>query len=239
MKTGIYEMTEKEFKDEDALTIDDIKLLMKSPMHYFSNVNKKTDKETIFLEAIKRAILDPEGFDNVYLKGERKSEFPLKRNDYTAIEIIRRNVNTTIFEKLLDRKNKLTLINRCYFWKDEINLILCKAMIPCVVIGNWIIDFILTDNAKAENFKQEVKEKNLAVDAAFLYDGVKLSSGAVPNTYILFAIEREFPHAVNHFYFSHTTLDRARITYTNAITQFAASLATNTWPGYSEKLIEL
>ena len=264
---GIYEgITNEDYHTGAGLSSSDLKRLSQSPLHYKTS-KAGTCEETDamrFGTAVHTAILEPERFDDVYVRApegsknskavktawaelEEMGKVPLSSNDFEAIQGMRR----AIFDHpLAGRWLTGGTAELSGYWLQHVHDgsldmdVLCKCRPDYLKeLGSQyvIVDLKTTRSAEARYFtKAAYWDYQYHISAAHYLTGLEALRGVRAQGFIFIAVEKTPPYAVNVFEASEEFIRAGEEANRELYSLFASCQASGNWPGYpavSQKLM--
>lgn len=128
------------------------------------------------------------------------------------------------------------------FWSQKIHMpdgdytLNCKGRFDAVR-PTWdaIVELKTTQSAKRDDFIQSIESFGYHRQAAFYCDGyAKAREVAVPNHFIIIAVEKSAPYAVACYRLKGESIDMGRVQIAKLLNEYAICKKFNNWPGYSD-----
>jgi hypothetical protein len=128
------------------------------------------------------------------------------------------------------------------WFKDPITGLLCKIRPDFLRDEDVIIDLKSTKDGSPRGFFWEIKRYGYNYQAAFYKRGVDLAYAAAGvkrkvKAFIIIAIENFPPYEVAVYMISEEVIAEAQIQINASLERYAECLATDTWPGYPNKVM--
>lgn len=127
-----------------------------------------------------------------------------------------------------------------YIWRDPLTEVWLKARPDFVSAdGRRVVDYKTTSRAEKDAFARRIYEHGYYQQGAWCLDGIEAATGQAPEEFILVAQEIEPPYLVSVFRLGRRALEWGRLLNRRAIQIFADCIATDVWPGYGDRAVEL
>ncbi len=123
-----------------------------------------------------------------------------------------------------------------YFWKDPETGIFCKARPDFLREGHIMVDIKSTRDASYHSFQKDIAEHGYHVQAAMYLDGVSNVLGHHFDKFVIIAVEKEAPYAVQCFDLDANTIQEGRQQYYGALKILKECMKTGIYGGYPEEL---
>ena len=223
------------------------KLSEKSPSHFRYWLDNKPEATPAMKlgSAIHSAILTPREFNKNYVVApeidkrtkagkeewakfvEKNTKNIITFKDKQMIKELYYNFYADNYIKKLFTKGKPEQII-CFY--DDISKLKCKSMIDYLRDDGVIIDLKTTTDA-SNNFLHSVNRYKYHKQAAFYMDAVNA------NRFIIVAVEKTKPYALNVFELSKETIQEGRELYRNELQTMAQCQKDNFWPSYGHEFL--
>jgi hypothetical protein len=243
-------------------------LIAKTPAHYkyeLENPSEPTAAQ-LFGTAIHQAILEPKFFaeqlrvEPVFEGKTKSGEITTNKNCAEVREKLERwhieNANKTILtqeqldqvrgilDAISNHKQAVKLIadgeaEQSLFWKDPETGIDCKARPDFIREGHIIVDVKTTIDASPSYFQSDVAKYGYHIQAAMYLDAATAVFDKVHDTFIIVAVEKDAPYAVNCFQLKPDTIQYGRQLYYGALKLLKECKRTNVWPAYGNEIVPL
>ncbi len=227
-------------------------LIKQSPAHYLYNLSnpKEPTPAKRFGTAVHQAILEPDAFHknavvepefggkgSVALKDEWHREnhgrLILKREQHDAIKGILKSVS---MHKLAFKFVSSGAAEESLFWKDPKTGIICKARPDFNREGHILVDLKTTEDAGYRSFQADLAEYQYHVQAAMYLDGASEVFGTKFDEFIIVAVEKKPPYAINCYLLDENMIMEGRALYFNALKTLDECTKVNKFPAYPEVL---
>ena len=263
MKPGIYpDLSREEYENIEAINYSILKHFDKSPAHARHEMlhPKKPTPAMETGQMIHKAILEPKRFYEDYIQAplidrrtkegkaawakfeaENPGKIYLAESDWYQFKGMmascKNNYNAS--QLLYGRgRNEVTVV-----WEDEETGLLCKARLDRMTKAfGWsvLVDIKTCMNAQKWAFESAVAKFNYHLQAAFYLDSLNtLSKSINQRRYILLAIEKDPPFAIQCFELNESSLIEGRDKYRFYLKQYKECLETDVWPGYPDTIEEI
>ncbi len=248
-------LTNDEYHLHPAIGSSSLKPMLKSPAHYKAYIDKPRapTKAMDLGTAIHQAILEPNRFESEAVvmpkfegTGSRaaKEEWLLENHGKLILSLADLETIDGILGSI--RKNKLVskllssgAAEESYFWQDPDTGLVCKCRPDFLREGHIIVDVKSTVDASFDGFPTQVARMKYHLSAAMYLDGVSAVLGQNFDQFIVLAIEKEPPYALNVHLLDQGTIDAGRLLYKRALKQLKECREKNSYPGYTEKVLTL
>lgn len=267
MNTGVYpDISNEAYHGGAGISKSGLDLIAKSPLHYWTaylDPAREPREETSAMRvgtAIHTAVLEPgEFFDRYVIVPEGidrrtkdgKAEYAvleaqaaakgatlLPYADFKTAMAVKASCHTHPMAKQMFREGKA---EQSVFWTDEETGVLCKCR-PDWLLGGEnpaILDLKSTVDASPNGFMTSAYKYRYHVQAAWYLDGLEAAMGVKPDVFMFLAVEKTAPHAAAFYYADEQMIAAGRAEYRKQLRLYAECAATNSWPGYNEKLLPL
>lgn len=242
-------MTEQEYAAMPGVRRSELWRIAKSPAHYryYKEHPQPATPALLFGQAVHSAILTPDDYARGYAPAgmDRRTKAgreaydallasgvtPLSTEDAERITAIAAAVNAcTTARRLLQGDHETA-----YFWTDGLTGEKCKCRTDAEtdVSGQHIIVDIKTcPSAATDDFIRDMLRYGYDMQAAMYREGVKAITGA-ESTFVMIAVEKEPPHAVNVLECDHNVLLRGQDIYRLLLGVYHECAQTGYWYGYN------
>lgn len=254
MKKLFLDLARKDYDAFKRINWSTLKLMGRSPLHYATGLEaeREAKREFDIGNGAHALILEPDRFATDYISypgarraGEEWKAFLetyqgkeiLKHEDFAAVIAMRKSVaRHTAARELIGEAghSEVTLL-----WDVEAGpaKFECKAR-PDRITKSAIIDVKTTINASKAEFGRQCEKLRYHAQAAYYVDAHREVTGLVL-PYFIVAIEKAAPFAVSVFHVPEKLLDVGRDEYMTYLAKLDACRQSNTWPGYSDGIVEL
>ena len=262
-------MTMAEYLSHPAVGSSSLRTLIAStPAHYKHKLENPTpstpDQE--FGTAIHQAILEPKFFKQQMIvrpifegktkKGElttsmncdevreKATRWEMANHGKTIISQEQFEQVQGILNSISNHRQAVKLITNgaseeSLFWKDPESGIPCKARLDWRREGHIIVDVKTTLNAAHWSFRKDAAKYGYHIQGAMHLDAATANFSLIHDTYIIIAVEKKAPFAVNCFQLKQSTIQEGRQSYYKALLTMKECLKTGFWPGYGDQLTPL
>lgn len=227
-------------------------LLEKSPAHYIYEKNNPAESTPAqaFGTAIHAAILEPKLFlENVVIepvfsgKGsvseralwhlENHGKLILKGEQHDQINGILNSLSAhSIASKYISSGSS----EESLFWHDHDTKIICKARPDFVREGHILVDIKTTRDASFKGFQASIAGYGYHIQAAMYLDAATAVYGQEFDEFIIVAVEKEPPYAINIFLIDEDAIREGRALYMSALKTLNECFKKNVFPAYAEAI---
>lgn len=268
MSNVIRDLSNEDYHSNPALGSSGLKLLNKSPAHYYARYldpNREPDEPTPAMKlgtATHMAVLEPEKFAATYVvvpegidkrsnagkaffaEIESSGKCPIKPDEMKQIQGMADSVHSHKVMRLLMSLDHQVEVSM--FWIDQATGVTCKLrpdlmVPPCSQFRNGLVaDLKTTTDASPEEFARTAWNSEMHLQAAWYTDGFMETYGTnEPPLFLWLAAEKGQPFARQFYSASRQLIEYGRREYRRLVDLYAQCQRTNQWPGYSEKVSEL
>lgn len=268
MQTIVHEMPNEDYHKDPGLGSSGLKLLNKSPAHYYARYldpNREPVEPTPAMKlgtATHMAVLEPDKFNETYVvvpegvdrrsnagkalfaEIESNGQCPLKPDEMRLITGMAESVHTHRVMRLLMSLDFQVEVSM--FWIDPITGVKCKfrpdiMVPPCPQFPNGVIgDLKTTTDASPEEFARTAWNSEMHLQAAWYTDGfMEVFKPAGEPEFWWIAAEKEVPFARQFYRAPARLVEYGRREYRRLLDIYAACQSANVWPGYSEDVSDL
>lgn len=250
---AIYGMPNAHYQAIDAISASGAKRILKSPRHFY--VNREDPEESTdsmeFGIAVHTGVLEPEAYvDRVVL--QPPFDMNSSRDRIAAMAFANEHVGK-IALSLMDRQRAARTIAATreheaaarllagaktevsLFWYDERTGVPCKARLDAMNHGG-ISDLKTTLDASREAFRRTAEQRMYHVQKHHYCDGFRAVFGRDPEYFAFIAAESQPLHGVACWLLPEWLQKRGRVLLDEAVTRYATSLSTDTWPLYPQTI---
>jgi len=253
-------MPAAEYHSLPAFSASGLKLMRKSPAHYYGAMldpNRPPDDPsdamrlgTLFhtalfepAEVAARYVVKPEGLDGRTKEGKAWLSEQTGR-EVIAADKMRAALAMAASARALPEVESLLGAGDgevSAFWTDEETGELCKCrpdwVFP-VVIGSGVIlvDGKSCQDASPAGFSRAIWNYCYHLQAAWYSDGYERATGKRVHGFVFVAVESAWPHAAAPYMLCDDVLDRARVENRLLLNRYAECKRTGNWPGYSRQI---
>ncbi len=230
-------------------------LLAQSPAHYWydrQNPSEPTPAQifgTIIHKAIlepiiflKNSIVEPEfgGKGSVAARAEwyleHHGKIIMKRHQYDAINGILNSItqHSKAFKFISGGQAEQSL-----FWTDPASMVDCKARPDFMREGHIIVDAKSTEDASYQAFTKSAATFGYHIQAAMYLDGATEVTDQKHDQFIVLAVEKNPPYAVNCFLMDESMVNEGRALYYDALKVLKRCQDAGKYPAYPEEIVSL
>lgn len=236
-------------------------LINKSPAHYYAKYLdpfREKEKQTPALlmgSAVHAAILEPTKFVELFAIEPEVNRRTNEGKDIVAAFELANKGKTVITAEMFREANKLKdavrkhpaaqallesgVAETVLTWRNNEFGVGCKAKPDFLSSTGFIVDVKTTEDAGPNDFGKSVINFRYDVQAAWYIDGYKQVYGEYPRGFAFIAVEKKPPYAVAVYYVPNPIFDMGRRKYLQNLATYAECLHSNTWPAYSNEIVEL
>ena len=124
-------------------------------------------------------------------------------------------------------------IEASLFWQCPTSGPELKARPDCIGRDGVLYDLKTTLDARPEEFTKSSWRYGYHRQAAWYLDGVEAVTGEKFSDFVIVAIEKAAPHAVQHYVMDQAIINRGRAENRAAMDLYLRCKASDTWPAYS------
>lgn len=234
---------------------------LRSPAHYKAEyidkqITRPKTQAMIFGEALHCRILEPNEFDNRFIafaedvdkrtkEGKKYFEETLATGkqilSYKDRDTIENMYESFLFNPLCSKLfEPVTTTEKVILFEDKQTQLPCKAKLDAYQHGR-IIDLKTTLDASPKSFESSVINYNYDTQAAFYIMATEQLEAPPTQEFVFIAMEKQPPYAIC-VYRTHVDseiIQNAKQKLKTALANLKQCKETNTWPGYSNEIIEL
>jgi exodeoxyribonuclease VIII len=115
----------------------------------------------------------------------------------------------------------------------------CKARPDFLREGHLIVDVKSTDDASYRAFQRSLANFQYHVQAAFYLDGASAVLGQNFNEFVVLAVEKDPPYAVNTFLLDEAMINEGRALYRRALQMLKCCMEAKVFPAYPDQLVNI
>lgn len=253
---GKFKVTLEEYHSYPAVGSSGIRTIInQSPAHYWHNVNNPSlpTPAQALGTAIHQAILEPKLFKESAVvepvfsgTGSRaaREEWHLENHGKTILKQDQLDAIHKILESISHHKQASKLMSsgaaeKSFFWKDAETDVQCKARPDFIREGHIIIDVKSTEDASYHAFQKDVAKYGYAVQAAMYLEGVSVVLNQQFDTFIIVAIEKRPPYALQCFQLDENTIREGQHLLHKGLATLKSCQASGIYPAYGEQIVPL
>lgn len=227
-------------------------LINQSPAHYLyavDNVEEPTPSQ-IFGTAFHEAVLEPMSYKERLIvqpefsgTGSRaaRDEWHIKNHGRTILKQEQVDNIERMLKNVSDHKRASQLISdgraeESLFWTDHETGIQCKARPDFIREGHILVDVKTTGDASYKSFQKDVLNYGYHIQAAMYLEAATTVLGQTFDTFIIIAVEKEAPFAVQCFQFNEDTLREGQMLYYAALKALKKCRDSGEYPAYGNEL---
>jgi PDDEXK-like domain of unknown function (DUF3799) len=257
-KPGIYECTNDEYHEQEALNKSGLVQLAKSPAHFYEWYHAPNEEPTNAMQigtALHTAILEPDKYDQSIIiapivdkrtkKGKAewatfekkaKGKIILTQEEVNNIEGMRDSVykNRTAYDYLMEG-----IPEQSVFFKDPKHKFLCKIRIDYYTSMKEVVDLKSCVDAGYEAFSRAIANFKYHWQAWFYLKGITAVTGMEHTKFIFIAVEKDPPYGVAVYEATEDMLKTANRQIEPLLDIYAHCLKTDVWPGYKDELQQI
>jgi len=254
---GVYELSNEEYHEQNALNKSGLVQLAKSPAHFhewFHAAEEEPTRALVVGTAIHMAILEPGKYEQSVIispqvdkrtkdgkarwaKFEKKAKgkIILNQDEATAIQGMKESVykNMTAFDLLLEGKPEQSI-----FFNDPVHQFMCKVR-PDWYTNGMIVDLKTCLDAGYDGFSRTIANYKYHWQALFYLNGLTAVTQQEHSTFIYIALEKDPPYAVAVYEATKDMLQTAERQIGPLLDLYAECLRTDCWPGYKDEVQQI
>ncbi len=245
----IFDLPEDVYRKSPGIAQSSLKLMDRSPAHYYSYVNgakKQSTPAQIFGTLLHSAALEPETLLNKYVVKPDGISFTSKegkswRDSQTQTIISKEDCDA--FNGCAESINNHPIANSfIQFGKKEVSVfkdskdsnLLLKGRLDILMMdadnNTAIADVKTCENASEEAFSKDLYNWNYHMQAAYYLDLIGATS------FFFIAVEKTAPYAVNVFQLDPDSIDAGRAKYKHLLKKLEECHINNLWPSYGQEI---
>lgn len=248
----------EEYQEIDAVNISSLKMMRRSPAHYFQAITEQeTENNNLLLGSLVHClILQPETFDATYIevpKIDRRTKEGKEQADYIARKCDLEGLIPVAYELAEEARIIAKQAgNHPYFRlfhtdtsRQEISLTWTNRGVDCKGrIDHYdpktktITDIKTTKDASPEEFSKSIYNFGYHNQAAWYIDGCK-ENGLEVEDYILFVIEKDAPYCIVVYRLNQQDIALARAENDRFLSQLIQCRKEKHFVGYPEEIQEI
>lgn len=231
-----------------AVSASGLKLITRSPAHYYHAPQREPSRAMVIGSAIHCALLEPDAFASRYVcagtadrraseykaavKAMGTDEYVLTQPEHDRITTMQQAVlsHNVAGDYLAQRGHRELSV----FSVDPATGVQIKCRPDLITDGGVMIDLKKTQDARPEAFARAVANYQYDLAAAHYIDTWKAATGETPARYLLIAIEEQPPHGIGVYELPADWIERGRHQRNTALALYDACTAAGRWPGYEE-----
>lgn len=247
----VSNLPESDYHGHSALGSTDLKLILRSPLHYRHKKETQEDTPALnFGKAFHMAILEPDRFQSDVAvmpkfsgKGsvaererwalEHQGKLILSESELDDVKQMRARV---LFHKAASRLLTKGVAEESFFWEDAETGLKCKARSDYLRTDRIVIDVKTTQDASLSEFQKTILYYKYHLSAAHYLDGISQVTCQQYDTFLIIACEKTAPYAVQVFEIDYPTLEKGRELKAKALKAYKASLSGSEMIGYPEEI---
>lgn len=227
----------------------------KSPYHYWSRYISplkreiKTTPAMLMGEMVHTAVLEPQEYDNRYIRafeGDRRTlagkaayasfvsvlhgRTIVKAEDYDlALEIGREVMKDEFISPLIPE----CVIEESIYWKNAATGLVCKAR-PDARLDGLVVDLKTAENADYRHIQTASIDRGYFLQAGMISLALR-SIGVEMSHYVICAVEKKYPFAVANYVLDESAILFGITQFNELIEQYDKCLQADKWPGFAVK----
>jgi hypothetical protein len=255
-KPGIYELSNEEYHNQEALNKSGLVQLAKSPAHYMEWDHAPAEEPTkamLLGTATHTAVLEPDKYDQSIIiapnnidkrtkagkaewtifQEKAKGKIVITQDEAIAIEGMKESIynNITAYDLLLEGTPEQSI-----FFKDPVHNFLCKVRPDFYTSLKEVVDLKTCLDAGYDGFSRAIANFKYHWQALFYLNGLTAVTGVEHNKFIFIAVEKDPPYATAIYEATKGMLKTARQQIAPLLDVYAKCLKTDVWPGYKDEL---
>lgn len=227
-------------------------LINQSPAHYLFNRENPLESTPAqaFGTAIHQAILEPKQFRELAIveppfsgTGSRaaKDQWHLNNHGKTILKQDQMDTIEGILKSISAHKQASKLVSAGHaeesiFWTEPESGIECKARPDFIREGHIVVDVKSTADASYRSFQKDIANYGYHIQAAMYLDAATAITGQNHDTFIIIAVEKEAPYALQCFQLDEMTVREGQELYYSALQTLKQCQFTGIYPAYGEQL---
>lgn len=256
MKPHRTKMSFEDYLKHQAVGSSSIRtLIQKSPAHYLyerENPSESTPAQK-FGQILHTALLEPKDYikNSVVMpefsgSGSRaqKEQWLMENHGKIILSREQHNVVHGVLHSVINHPLASRLIaagaaEESIFWEDRESGMECKAR-PDFWKDNHIgVDIKSTSDASYSSFQKDIGNYMYHVQAAYYLDGMSEVFNRRFDEFVIIAVEKEPPFAVNCFLIEESAIREGRALYTEALKKLAECIKSGKFPAYAPTLTSI
>jgi hypothetical protein len=252
-KEGVCAMPSATYHSIEAMSASGAKKMLRSPQHYMlmrTTPNVPTAAMQ-FGTAVHALVLEPDTFNDAVVVApevnKRSKDGKAEHEAFQAANAGKVILSADDFDRVLacaaavrahPAAAKLLSGGQAeasLFWIDGKYRVPCKARYDYMNLGG-IVDLKTCVDASAEAFAKAVANYFYHLQAAFYCSGSEHVRNESPQFFAFVAVESEPPHGVACYVLPGNAILAGAHLANIALERYAAALAANEWPGYSDAI---
>lgn len=256
-------MSNADYHAHPAISASGLKLIGKSPLHYWAaylDPDREPREETPALKlgtAIHTAVLEPDRFRQEYVVApqvDRRTKdgketwaafeaecaaggkTPISADDFSTCEKISHRLREHPAAQVLFKSG---VAETSMFWTDPETGVQCKCRPDWLISGVACVDVKSTTDASPAAFARACANYEYHMQAAWYLDGIRSCTNDDVSAFIFAAFEKDTPHAVAFYNADPDMIELGRREYRRRLAIYADCLKSNTWPGYPASITNL
>jgi len=254
-KPGIYELSNEEYHDQEALNKSGLVELAKSPAHFYEWYNAPNGEPTNAMQigtALHTAILEPAKYDQSIIiapqvdkrtkKGKEewatfeekaKNKIILTQEEAKTVEGMRDSVSksATAYDYLMEG-----IPEQSVFFQDPVHKFLCKVRLDFYTGLKEVVDLKSCVDAGYDAFSRAIANLKYHWQAWLYLKGITAVTGVEHTKFIFIAVEKAPPYGVAVYEATEAMLKKAQTQIAPLLEVYAQCLKTDVWPGYKDEL---
>lgn len=264
--TGTFKCTLAEYLSYPAVGSSALRTLInRSPAHYLYDLEhpKESTPSQLFGTAVHQAILEPkyfkekmivkpifEGFtkkgelttnENCTEVREKTEQWFMQNFDKTILTQEQFETVQGILKSISGHKQAAKLVSSGHaeeslFWTDTETGLQCKARPDFIREGHILVDVKTTLDASYRCFQGDIAKYGYHIQAAMYLDAATAVFNKRFDTFIIIAVEKEAPYAVQCFQLDENIIREGQELYYGALKTLKKCQETGIWPAYGDQL---
>jgi len=254
-KPGIYELSNEEYHDQEALGKSGLMQLAKSPAHYmewYEAPEEEPTKAMVLGTATHKAVLEPDKYDQSVIiapdvdkrtkagkaqwtsfQEKAKGKIIITQDEADAIEGMKESIynNITAYDLMLEGTPEQSI-----FFEDPVHNFLCKVRPDWYTSLKEVVDIKTCLDAGYDGFSRAIANYKHHWQALFYLNGLTAVTGLEHDKFIFIAVEKDPPYAAAVYEATKDMLKTARKQIAPLLDVYAECLKTGVWPGYKDEL---
>lgn len=265
--TGKFKCTIEEYNTYPAVRASLIKtLIQKSPAHYLHALENPIEPtpamklgSAIHLAALepklfKERTIVPPIFEGKTAKGEMTTNLNAKevreKHDRWHLENHGKHIVTReqydqidgILKSLSKHKRACQLMSdghaeESFFWKDPESGLQCKSRPDFYRNGRTVVQLKTTEDASWESFRKDIANYGYHIGASMEMDALTAVLGTPFDEYVIIAVERSAPFAVQCFQLGERSLQEGQELFYKGLKTLKQCQESGIYPAYADDLV--
>lgn len=263
MNPGIHNITNEQYHASEGISRSAIMSFRKSPFHYhweyiLGNKDKEPTDAMVLGNAMHTFILEPETFNDRFYVWQKQNRTTKEGKESWQIAQLdagtRQIINSEDFEKIQmmslslhsnDLARKLVVeghYEQSIYWTDEETGLLCKCR-PDIWQKDGTIPFIgdlkSIHSADFRTFQNDLYSRGYYIQAAMIYEGLKVTTGIDYKDFVFIAMEKYAPYPVVCYMLDELALMQGIADFKESLRDIKMCMDNDNWPTYQNSIVGL